>query len=61
LIKPTRAALDEIVKGFAPAAVSAGDVIGQRQTAFRDCFVLTPISRRSGGKRSEMSDHLGDF
>jgi hypothetical protein len=53
--------LDEIVKWFTPAAVPAGDVISQRQTAVRDCFVLTPISRRSGGERSEMSDHLGDF
>jgi hypothetical protein len=58
LIKPTRAALDEIVKGFAPAAVSAGDVIGQRQAAFNNYFALTPKIQRLFVKQLEKTDHL---
>jgi len=53
--------LDEIVKWFTAADVSAGDAISQRQAPAHDCFVLTPIGRRSGGERSEMPDHLRDF
>jgi hypothetical protein len=38
--------LDEIVKWFTPASVSAGDVIGERKTAFDNCVALTPECRR---------------
>jgi hypothetical protein len=44
--------LDEIVNWFTPAAVSAGDVVGERQTAFHNGFALTLKGRRSDGQRS---------
>jgi hypothetical protein len=42
--------LDEIVNWFTPAAVSAGDVVGERQAAFHNGFALTLKGRRSDGQ-----------
>ena len=37
---------------FTPAAVSAGDVVGERQAAFHNGFALTPEGCRSDGQCS---------
>jgi hypothetical protein len=37
---------------MAPAAVSAGDVVGERQTAFYNRVALTLKGHRSDGQRS---------
>jgi hypothetical protein len=44
--------VDEIVIRFAPAAVSASDVVGERQAAFHKGVALTPEGRRSDSQRS---------
>jgi hypothetical protein len=44
--------LDEIVIRFTSAAVSAGDVVGERQAAFHNGFALTLKGRRSDSQCS---------
>src|SRR5262249_12837654 len=53
--------LVQVGVGFAAAAESTRDVAGERQCAFDDGLMLTPIGATALVKRPEGTDHFRDF